>query len=189
MCVCGSSWCGVTLNTHFVVYNYRLYSELVFVKGWAYSFWPCYEIFWLKLFWYFISVFRWPNDLCTAVGEFAKSLCFSLILSAKCPVKLNQVDCFLLQHLNQAERCPGQHWHSCVRDFLHIFCLKDSTWAPYEQTKTVSRTFSFLLWYLIPKFEKFRLHADNHVTLRGDQFSELKIWIYIRENDFEAKPC
>ena len=29
------------------------------------------------------------------------------------------------------------------RDFLSFFCLKDSTWAPYEQTQTVLRTFSF----------------------------------------------
>ena len=30
------------------------------------------------------------------------------------------------------------------RDFWpFFFCLKDSTWAPYEQAKTVSRTFSF----------------------------------------------
>ena len=29
------------------------------------------------------------------------------------------------------------------RDFWPFFCLKDSTWAPYEQAKTVSRTYSF----------------------------------------------
>ena len=29
------------------------------------------------------------------------------------------------------------------RDFCIFFCLKDSTWSAYEQTKTVSRNFSF----------------------------------------------
>ena len=29
------------------------------------------------------------------------------------------------------------------RDFWPFFCLKDSTWAPYEQAKTVSWTISF----------------------------------------------
>ena len=42
------------------------------------------------------------------------------------------------------------------REFSIIFLifLKDSTWAPYEQAKTVlSRTFSFLRIYSITKFE------------------------------------
>ena len=29
------------------------------------------------------------------------------------------------------------------RDFCQFFCFKGSTWAPYEQTKTVSRAFRF----------------------------------------------
>ena len=32
-----------------------------------------------------------------------------------------------------------------------FFCLKDSTWAPYEHTKKVSRTFSFSRRYLRKK--------------------------------------
>ena len=43
----------------------------------------------------------------------------------------------------------------CHEIFDHFFiCLKDSTWAPYEQAKTVSRTFSFSRRYSIAKFEK-----------------------------------
>ena len=34
---------------------------------------------------------------------------------------------------------------------VFFFCLKDSTWAPYEQTKKVSRTFSFSRRYLRKK--------------------------------------
>ena len=35
--------------------------------------------------------------------------------------------------------------------YIVFFCLKDSTWAPYEQTKKVSRTFSFSRRYLRKK--------------------------------------
>ena len=36
------------------------------------------------------------------------------------------------------------------RDFQKLFfCLKDSTWTPYEQTKTVFQTFSFSQRYTI----------------------------------------
>ena len=42
----------------------------------------------------------------------------------------------------------------CQEIFDHfLFCLKDSTWAPYEKAKTVSRNFSFSWRYLIAKFE------------------------------------
>ena len=43
--------------------------------------------------------------------------------------------------------------HSTTITLLYcfFFCLKDSTWAPYEQTKKVSRTFSFSRRYLRKK--------------------------------------
>ena len=37
----------------------------------------------------------------------------------------------------------------------NLFCLKGSTWAPNEQTKTVSQPFSFWRRYSNCKFEKF----------------------------------
>ena len=36
--------------------------------------------------------------------------------------------------------------------FDHFFGLKDSTWAPYEQAKTVSQNFLFSRRYSIAKF-------------------------------------
>ena len=44
-------------------------------------------------------------------------------------------------------------------DFRPFFCLKDSTWAPYEQKKTVSRRNS------IAKFEKFSFFMGVFIFL------------------------
>ena len=41
-----------------------------------------------------------------------------------------------------------------LRDFRPFFVLKDLTCAPYEQTKTVSRTFSFSQRYSMESFKK-----------------------------------
>ena len=41
----------------------------------------------------------------------------------------------------------------CHEIFDDFFCLKDYTWVPYEQAKTVSRTFSLSQRYLIAHFE------------------------------------
>ena len=46
------------------------------------------------------------------------------------------------------------------RDFWPFFCLKDSTWAPYEQAKTVSRTYSFFAKI----FAKKRMSAKSTTT-------------------------
>ena len=62
------------------------------------------------------------------------------------------------------------------RDFWPIFfCLKDSTWVPYEQAKTVSRTFSFLQRYsrkpcvsIVNNYADTRQHSKR---LRGHRVS------------------
>ena len=69
----------------------------------------------------------------------------------------------------------------------HFFCLKDSTWAPYEQGKTVSRTFWFCkdIRSQISKIACPRrcLPVRGHVvsvvtTTRAHVFRE-----YLRENE------
>ena len=50
-----------------------------------------------------------------------------------------------------------------VTRFSNIFCLKDSTWALYEQAKMVSQTVSFSRRYSIAKFEN-RVSAKSTTT-------------------------
>ena len=45
------------------------------------------------------------------------------------------------------------------------FCLKDSTWAPYEQTKTVSRTFSYSSKFN-SKVKKLHDHVVTSTAIR-----------------------
>ena len=48
----------------------------------------------------------------------------------------------------------------CHEIFGIFFCLKDLTCVPYEQTKTVTRTFFFSRGYVFDrKARKIRLHA------------------------------
>ena len=49
------------------------------------------------------------------------------------------------------------------RNFRPFFCLKDSTWTPYEQAKTVSRIFSFSWRYSPAKFEN-RVSTKSRTT-------------------------
>ena len=51
------------------------------------------------------------------------------------------------------------------RDFRQFFCLKDSTWAPYEQTKTVSRTFSYSSKFN-SKVKKLHDHVVTSTAIR-----------------------
>ena len=55
------------------------------------------------------------------------------------------------------------------QDFWPFFSLKDSTWAPYEQAKTVLRTFLFLQRYsqknVYPRSQRIRWHTWNYFTL------------------------
>ena len=53
--------------------------------------------------------------------------------------------------------------------FWYFFCLKGSNWAPYEQTKTVSRTFSFLQRYSNFKFENVGAIWSERVGLIGQR--------------------
>ena len=57
---------------------------------------------------------------------------------------------------------PIQQWFKgqCHKIFDHFINLIDSTWAPYEQAKTVSRSFSYLQRYFIGKWE-------NHVSAQS----------------------
>ena len=48
---------------------------------------------------------------------------------------------------------------------LDIFLLKDSTWAPYEQPRMVSRTFGFLRRYSITKFKICVLSSQQFFSL------------------------
>ena len=57
----------------------------------------------------------------------------------------------------------------CHEIFKTFFCLKDSTWAPYEQAKTVSQTFQFSQRYSIAKF-KNRVFVYSRQQLRGHKF-------------------
>ena len=54
------------------------------------------------------------------------------------------------------------------RDFRPIFCLKFSTWAPEEQAKMVSRTFSFLQRYSIASPCSQQLRGQANFSLETD---------------------
>ena len=59
----------------------------------------------------------------------------------------------------------------CHEIFKTFFCLKDSTWAPYEQAKTVSQTFQFSQRYSIAKL-KNRVFVQT-TTSRTQVFSQI----------------
>ena len=59
----------------------------------------------------------------------------------------------------------------CHEFFYHFFSVKDSTWASYEQTKTVLCTFSFSRRYSIAKFRLVVENADTQHFLQIQRFS------------------
>ena len=73
------------------------------------------------------------------------------------------------------------------RDFWPFFLLKDSTWAPYEQAKIVSWTFSFLRRYsrkicvrLVNDYAETGVSVVNNYA--DTRFSNFAIE-YLRENE------
>ena len=54
------------------------------------------------------------------------------------------------------------------RDFFTICCSKDLTWAQYENTKTVLRTFSFSWRYLQKRSQSLCWHGVNVVNDYAD---------------------
>ena len=72
------------------------------------------------------------------------------------------------------------------RDFWPFFLLKDSTWAPYEQAKIVSWTFSFLRRYsrkicvrLVNDYAETGVSVVNNYA--DTRFSNFAIWISPRK--------
>ena len=72
---------------------------------------------------------------------------------------------FLKCSCRRSYACPGS------QRLPFFFCFKDSTWAPYEQTKTVSRTFLFSWRYS----RKMCVHVVNH-SLTWCQHSQRLCW-------------
>ena len=64
-----------------------------------------------------------------------------------------------------------------ARDFLSLFlcCSKDSTWAPFEYAKNVSRPISFLRRYSITKFE---IRVSRTVNLPISYFQNISFHIF-----------
>ena len=64
----------------------------------------------------------------------------------------------------------------CQEIFDHFFCLKDPTWAPYEQAKTVWRNLSFSRRYSIAKVE----NRDTLFFFRYGDFNLFKLLLLHR---------
>ena len=72
---------------------------------------------------------------------------------------------------------------SVMRCSTICFGLKDFTWAPYEQAKTVSQTFTFVWRYWIAKFEirvvNDYIHEHESLALGSPPFSYFHSFIFL----------